>query len=566
VRRIQTIILGLAAGTSSTFADSFTWTVDPNTSILTTTISATLGTTISDSESNKVSGFLGGDLALPAYAFRSIHLTTADLSYTTNPSFSLTQPFVGGVNIVGNGLGFSIPGPNNLGFPSPAPTSVGLDGSFSQSENGAEGRGTLTYTGVGLLGSSIGTGTISLVDQSPLPMDWNGTISQTGNKLLITLPISVDQTTVQNGIPVRVQITGSVFASATTTANGWKADVDGDWGTQSNWIAGGGVPGAAGQNTFDTAVFGNFGANSQRTISIGSAVAPRRILVDAGTTGLYRFEGAQTISLSANANGAAGMSVLSGEARFNAPVTLPAASTANVASSASLVLSNATAASTTTLTKSGAGTLRFHTADVGVVDVAGGVAAFAGAGPTARVSSLNIGAAGSAAVSDTLVIESQSGGVAQLSAYLARSLASGAPGGILQPATGRLGIGTKASTGLASVGAFPLTSSSLLLRATIAGDANLDRVVNFDDLLLLAQSYGGAGYWFQGDFNYDGQVSFDDLLDLARQYGTSASLELPAGLSPTLAQDFALARSLVPEPMIAVTLPVLLHRRRRNGN
>lgn len=56
----------------------------------------------------------------------------------------------------------------------------------------------------------------------------------------------------------------------------------------------------------------------------------------------------------------------------------------------------------------------------------------------------------------------------------------------------------------------------------LAGDANRDRVVNFDDLLLLAQNYGQSGKSFSGgNFNYstDGRVDFDDLLLLAQRYG-----------------------------------------------
>lgn len=57
----------------------------------------------------------------------------------------------------------------------------------------------------------------------------------------------------------------------------------------------------------------------------------------------------------------------------------------------------------------------------------------------------------------------------------------------------------------------------------LAGDANGDGVVNFDDLLALSRNYNrsGAG-WSQGDFTGDGVVDFNDLLILARNYGKSA--------------------------------------------
>ena len=84
------------------------------------------------------------------------------------------------------------------------------------------------------------------------------------------------------------------------------------------------------------------------------------------------------------------------------------------------------------------------------------------------------------------------------------------------------------------------------------GDANSDGVVNFTDLLILAQNYGksGGASLFQGDFNDDGSVGFDDLLTPAQHYG-----EGPAG-----------AASAVPEPTCAAALglgSLVAARRRR---
>lgn len=58
--------------------------------------------------------------------------------------------------------------------------------------------------------------------------------------------------------------------------------------------------------------------------------------------------------------------------------------------------------------------------------------------------------------------------------------------------------------------------------SSLAGDANPDRVIDFSDLLIIAQNYGGEGATFrQGDFNYDHKVDFDDLLIVAKGYGQS---------------------------------------------
>jgi autotransporter-associated beta strand protein len=80
-------------------------------------------------------------------------------------------------------------------------------------------------------------------------------------------------------------------------------------------------------------------------------------------------------------------------------------------------------------------------------------------------------------------------------------------------------------------------SKRVTVRTTLAGDANLDLTVNFDDLLVLAANYNGSATWGGGDFNYDGAVNFDDLLALAANYNAT----IPAGGAWALA-------AAVPEP------------------
>jgi hypothetical protein len=53
----------------------------------------------------------------------------------------------------------------------------------------------------------------------------------------------------------------------------------------------------------------------------------------------------------------------------------------------------------------------------------------------------------------------------------------------------------------------------------LSGDINHDRHTNFQDLLILAQHYGGMGTFADGDLNYDGRIDFNDLLILAQSYG-----------------------------------------------
>jgi photosystem II stability/assembly factor-like uncharacterized protein len=105
-----------------------------------------------------------------------------------------------------------------------------------------------------------------------------------------------------------------------------------------------------------------------------------------------------------------------------------------------------------------------------------------------------------------------------------------------------------------SVGYVEGASTSMLLRRTLAGDADLNGIVNFDDLLRLAANYNAAGrYWSEGDFNYDGTVNFDDLLLLAARYNQQAGA-------------IAARMSIVPEPsVVALAFAVLLRRARKSS-
>jgi Ca2+-binding RTX toxin-like protein len=60
-----------------------------------------------------------------------------------------------------------------------------------------------------------------------------------------------------------------------------------------------------------------------------------------------------------------------------------------------------------------------------------------------------------------------------------------------------------------------------LVSFTLLGDANLDRAVNFKDLVAMAQNYQlnpGFAVWMRGDFNYDGNTDFTDLVLMAQNY------------------------------------------------
>lgn len=118
-------------------------------------------------------------------------------------------------------------------------------------------------------------------------------------------------------------------------------------------------------------------------------------------------------------------------------------------------------------------------------------------------------------------------------------------------------------------GATSLSSltTTLLSRIAVGGDATLDNTVGFNDLVLLAQNYGStSATWQTGDFNRDNSTTFDDLVLLAQNYGFgNGQLGDVGALGASFAADWALAQSLVPEPIVAMPalLAMTLLRRRR---
>lgn len=150
--------------------------------------------------------------------------------------------------------------------------------------------------------------------------------------------------------------------------------------------------------------------------------------------------------------------------------------------------------------------------------------------PAITASGLTLGANAKLDLTDNaLVIDYDSvSPLATLASSLASGFAAGAwtGPGISSSAAASAGrtIGFGEAAGLSGLPTFFAEGDAtrVLIRYTVAGDANLDGSVNFDDLLITAQSYGQAGKSFaQGNYDFDlaGNVNFDDLLLLAQNYG-----------------------------------------------
>jgi len=89
--------------------------------------------------------------------------------------------------------------------------------------------------------------------------------------------------------------------------------------------------------------------------------------------------------------------------------------------------------------------------------------------------------------------------------------------------------------GLANFAGETVDTTAVLVRYTLTGDADLDQIVGFGDLVRVAQNYGqsnGDSLWSRGDFTFDGKVGFADLVKVAQNYGAGmlAASAAPASI------------------------------------
>ncbi len=314
----------------------------------------------------------------------------------------------------------------------------------------------------------------------------------------------------------------------------WAVDSSGDWSIAANWT--GEVPNVP----IATALFGPV-ITAPRTVNNSAAVTVGTLTFN--NLNSYKLSGSGSLTLAA-ALGSAQLNVQQGSHEINLPVSFATDASINVAAGAGLLISQPmTIQSGKTVTKNGSlivsNTLTLNSnakllLDSGSTSVKGAPIMQAGSVIDVQDNSLLIDYA------------NQPNPSSAVRALLVGGYAGGSwngPGINTSLAVSGRGLGWNDN---------PATSS-ILIKFTYRGDTNLDSIVNFDDLLALAQAYGSNGQWANGDSDYNGLVNFDDLLALAQNYGLAAMSDGEAarlaGLGgASFASDWALATSLVPEP------------------
>jgi hypothetical protein len=207
---------------------------------------------------------------------------------------------------------------------------------------------------------------------------------------------------------------------------------------------------------------------------------------------------------------------------------------------------------------------------------------------TSQVNSLTVEAGGKLDINDNALIVDHNGAspIADVRSLIVSGYAGGSWAGngitsstaAANPATA---IGYAEATDAATPGGLfeglPVDDTAVLVRLTLAGDATLDGVVDFDDLVNLAQNYNTTvsaatdGWWSHCDFTYDGVTDFNDLVKLAQNYntalpGAAALADLPGPRAAAAAGDWDAALAAVPEPAslpFAAAIGLLAHRRPR---
>jgi hypothetical protein len=377
---------------------------------------------------------------------------------------------------------------------------------------------------------------------------------------------------------------GSTFslrlkAVVTPVLLGWKLDADGSWNDANNWE--GALPDSSSAIArFGTAVT----TTAPRTVTVDTTVTANTLLFKSAQPYTIAAAAGQGILLRAPAGFTSQLSVEDGNHVISSGLEAGVALGINTSKATdSLTITGpllVTDAETISLSKTGAGTATVNYVRFNALTVNGGTLKIAADGTDAGASEVNsISFAGGSAPTakldltnnalvvdwDTAATTPRPNAIFSVRGRIVNGFNGGdwLGNGITSSTAAAntsfgLGYGDAAALGVTTFMGRAVDGEATLVLYTRKGDHDLDKDVDFNDLLVLAQNYdaaydptgpNGPKFWGQGDFTYDGIVNFNDLLSLAQNYGASAltGSELSA-LGTSFASDWNLALALAPEP------------------
>ena len=388
---------------------------------------------------------------------------------------------------------------------------------------------------------------------------------------------------------VRVTLFAGWISEQTSPIPTWNIDADGNWTQESNWS--GAVPNAAGAR----AILGDK-LTAPHTVTIDSPISVGQLNFDNANT--YTIAGASALTLDVS-GGDAQINVTTGSHVISAAVTLADNTVVTVSPvTSNLSLSGGINAAGLSLTKAGGGTLTINqiraaalAIDAGTVSLVPGAAGASVVGtlsiagpanaPTAKLD-LNNGAAvidytGTSPIGPIRQRILAGRGATGLGATwngMGITSTAAATANASDPESRSIGFAENATMPLGPLTTFhgqAVDNTSILIAYTRTGDANLDGVVNDDDVTIVGATYApgvAQPSWALGDFDFNGFVDDDDVTLLGVLYDPTATPLVSAPLvvagSTLAAEPAALAAdgispyelTAVPEPSTFLLLSI----------
>lgn len=328
--------------------------------------------------------------------------------------------------------------------------------------------------------------------------------------------------------------------AAPPTWSFWAGGASGNWQTPANWTQG--MPDASGE----AAHFGQ--ASGSANIAVASPVTVGMINFD--STGAYAV-GGSTITLAGLA-GQVAVNVARGSHSISAPLIINGDLTLRTLSpDSALSISTDLVAEDRSLTKTGLGLAEVRRIRMASLDLPEGVLRLAPklagevAGAASALQSLSIASGAMLDLTNNRLTVETDPNLDGIRAMLASAK-----------------LVNSAADAAHRLGYMGVSGGGVQIELALAGDANLDGIVDITDLGQLASAWQGSGHWPGGDFDYNGVIDISDLGLLASNWQQGAFGALDASLVA-----LGLPGVSVPEPGsmpgIGATVVYLLGLRRR---